>query len=1463
MKKTTILLIVLMSLFVRLILVNQNSSAQELPPKVTPAPAVTPTGVLDPKLYPKIETELLNRLTTADGDTIVPFIAYLHDKTNLRRTVARSKPDSLSQRTAIVKSLKQTAQQSQRPVLGLLQRQTTRRNGQVITASNVRSLWIINAVAGEGSLATVLALADLPEVELVRFDKTVKLVRHGRTSPIIRNSAVAGWVPALLPEVAWGIKQIRADLVHTALGIDGHGVVIANVDTGVDWQHPALQSGYRGYTGLGHVPRHDGNWFDAIEGAVYPVDSNGHGTHTMGTIVGQEGIGVAPGATWIAARAFNNIGEGRNSWVHAAHQWLLAPNDDPSLAPILVNNSWSNSNGGDLEFEEDLLALRLAGVYMFFAAGNEGPSAGSIGSPASIAEVFSVGATDDYDEVASFSSRGPSYFGILKPEISAPGRDVYSTLPGGTYGIDSGTSMAVPHATGLAALILQTSPVLSQDFAALAQVITSTAMPLGEVVPNYDYGWGRIDAYNAVASVAPVGAIQGHVAENDLPLADATLTFKRRSNSETVQTISDADGFYWQGLDGGTYDVTAVAFGYVPTTAFNITVTNQVSVEQDFLLQPEPKGTLIGNVSKQGGNLPVVATVMVDGTPIQIDSQANDGQYRLDLPVGVYTVTVITQGYRINRQAVVIADSQTTLQNFYMQTAPTILLVDSGRWNQTSEIDYYQDTLTLLGYPHELWEVTNPFTITYQTPTVEQLVAYDIVVWSAPFDSPSLVKGSSALLDYLEQGGRLFISGQDIAYYDGGGEGFYYDYLSDYLKVKWIRDNAKTYDVVGAADGPFAGLSLHLAEGDGANNQTTPDVIANGDDNFALSLLHYDTGEEAGLYTGICVPYRAIYLAFGFEAIDNEADRLVVMQRSLDWLLETPSTTGLQIRPPVENLIDDFGEIVTHTIYLRNIGTEPDIYQINYQPGAWQTIVPPPTSTLIESCQTYTVTTQIQIDATKYYQTDMLTLILQSTNNQSLTEIITRTTQSPAPVLLVDDGRFLNFGTEYELGLTDNGILYDYWRVPSSWNGSIPPSPPLEVLELYPMVIWFTGYDWSTPLSTVEEERLAQYLDGGGRLFFSSQDYIYQLPEHRPSQFTTNYLGVQKHTEDFTSTLVMGQADSPVGAYLGPYPLLFPPGYNNWTDSLTPLPQARVVSRGQSNQINGLTYMGRTENDETWHTQFMTFGLELLAQPARNRFMQRSVGWLSWLGQSTVIASHSSHSSVIDGDLIAYTATIKNDGSQDISIAYFTATFPPALIPTPMSSELTPVGDQLVWQGRLAKDEDKTFKYTAQVAEGTPLGTTAQQVSWFSYPDHTVRFDRINQVIINEPDLTDSSFEVNPAHRVAPSDMVTYTLVLSNNSLVDVPVVTASSILETEIILTEVDSPVVGTVITSTTGLTWSIPVPAQQAVTLTYRAIITQTTAKSIETNAYIDDSVHEPIELTAWLFLQQQDVYLPILLK
>ena len=202
----------------------------------------------------------------------------------------------------------------------------------------------------------------------------------------------------------------------------------------------------------------------------------------------------------------------------------------------------------------------------FNLTGNDGPRVSTVQSPGSYPDVITVGASDSEDAVANFSGRGPSPWGEVKPEVVAPGAEIRSSLPGGTYGQAKGTSMATPHVSGLVALLLQADPTLTVD--GVEALITSTAIPLDQLVPNSNSGWGRVDAYQAVAVAMEAGFIAGQVtAQPDRePVPSAQITASDEQGEYKATVLADDTGRYLVAVPPGRYRLEVNSFGYGPQT---------------------------------------------------------------------------------------------------------------------------------------------------------------------------------------------------------------------------------------------------------------------------------------------------------------------------------------------------------------------------------------------------------------------------------------------------------------------------------------------------------------------------------------------------------------------------------------------------------------------------------------------------------------------------------------------------------------------------------------------------------------------------------------------------------------------------------------------------------------------------------------------------------------------------------
>jgi bacillopeptidase F len=368
-------------------------------------------------------------------------------------------------------------------------------------------LWIIDAAAVSADRQALLALAHQPGVRAVLAPPPLRLLRARLPmAPLLAGLLAAPAAAAAEPPLPWNILRLRAPEVWSQ-GINGAGVVVASIDTGVDPTHPAIQDRYRGLVTGGD----ERNWLDLVAGRAAPYDDLGHGTQTMGTIVGDGGpghrIGVAPGAHWMAVKAASASGVLDVVNVLRAMQWLLAPTDlngenpDPDLAPDVVSNSWGDYPGTDETLRDAVRAWVAAGIVPVFSAGNNG--AGSLSSPASYPEAIAVGAVDEQDALASFSSRGPSPLdGAVKPDVVAPGVLIPTAVPGGSYFPVTGTSFAAPQVAGIAALLLQANPSFTpRDVADLLRATTdAVGLP---PLPNNDVGWGRVNALTAVNLARP------------------------------------------------------------------------------------------------------------------------------------------------------------------------------------------------------------------------------------------------------------------------------------------------------------------------------------------------------------------------------------------------------------------------------------------------------------------------------------------------------------------------------------------------------------------------------------------------------------------------------------------------------------------------------------------------------------------------------------------------------------------------------------------------------------------------------------------------------------------------------------------------------------------------------------------------------------------------------------------------
>ena len=569
-----------------------------------------------------------------DGPRIDPLIATAQAADPLGQAAVLVFMDSQADLTAaygltnwaergqyVYSTLRAYAETSQRAVRAALQAR-----GLAYTP-----LWIVNALAVRGNAADVTALAAQAHVAALRTSRVATLeAPPAQTSPV---ACAAG-----SDNACWNLALIGANRAWAEFGVLGEGITVANLDSGVRFEHPALINQYRGTTSSG--VSHDYNWYDPYGNQPAPVDAGNHGTHTMGTMVAQglsvtqPAVGVAPRARWIAVRACSTR-ECSEADLLLGAQWLLAPttvagtNPRPDLRPHVVNNSWTAGVSAPW-FLSYVHAWRAAGIYPVFAAGNSGSlaSCGSIQAPGNLAEVTAVGAVDTADRLTSFSSIGPTTDGRTKPDLTAPGQNIYATFADQQgYSSLSGTSMAAPHVAGAVALLWSANPTLIGDYAATYAALTSTAKPrIGDsryldtnhancqptVTPNNIYGYGRLDVYAALAHVrVTVPWLSLPPNPTSLLAPGATTSLSLTLDARMVPAP-------------GVYQARVLLHGpdlSLPPTV--IPVTLRVPVDPSHAL-------VSGHVTRATDGLPLQATVqVVGGAAVLTDAT---GSYSLTLP---------------------------------------------------------------------------------------------------------------------------------------------------------------------------------------------------------------------------------------------------------------------------------------------------------------------------------------------------------------------------------------------------------------------------------------------------------------------------------------------------------------------------------------------------------------------------------------------------------------------------------------------------------------------------------------------------------------------------------------------------------------------------------------------------------------------------------------------------------------
>ena len=498
------------------------------------------------ELKPSVEPALLRQIQKNDT---AGYMIYFREKADLS---AAQGMDWQARGRFVTQRLRETAERSQKRVRGYLD----------AAGASYTPFWIDNIIVVKSSRrATFSGLLAFSEIESLKVRRTMQLIKPEKTD--------ARKVLDQVNDVESNLTHIGANTVW-GWGYGGQNVVVANIDTGVRFSHEALVNQYRGNLGDGAFD-HNYNWHDPYgDHPNAPADDNGHGTHTMGTMVGEGGgnsIGVAPHARWIAARGCNSSSCTDAALLSSA-QWIAAPTNlagqapDPDKRPHVVNNSWGDCGAAyDGWYQDVVNAWHAAGIYPVFSNGNASncgysapPGLNTVGNPGRYGNVTGVGSSGKSNgQYAPHSNWGPTDnadtvnprgYAHLKPQVVAPGVDIRSSVPTSDTSYEdgwTGTSMSAPHVTGLIALMWSAAPHLIGNYAVTETLLEETATPIPYAsagtpppgpgnVPNYATGWGEINAPAAVQAAMALVAYCRYVTANSVcPWACSTSARQARA----------------------------------------------------------------------------------------------------------------------------------------------------------------------------------------------------------------------------------------------------------------------------------------------------------------------------------------------------------------------------------------------------------------------------------------------------------------------------------------------------------------------------------------------------------------------------------------------------------------------------------------------------------------------------------------------------------------------------------------------------------------------------------------------------------------------------------------------------------------------------------------------------------------------------------------------------------------------
>lgn len=822
-----------------------------------------------------------------------------------------------------LKTLKSKTRTSQKSILASIR--TEKAHGKV---KSYRSFWITNAVVVRADADTIKTLAANPSVEKVFPNFKVSKAEPVPTPGSQLQKAASSVSPSTGSQ--WNVEKVGAPEAWSGFGVTGDGAKVAVLDTGIDPDHPDLEGKIGSFVEVDEF---------GVVTTTSPKDTDEHGTHVSGTIAGGNAsgsdIGVAPGVELMGAIVIP-FGWGTFAQVMGGMEWAADPDGNPVTAdqPDAINLSVGGMNGIPMYFEpvDNLIA---AGVFPAIAVGNWGPD--WVSGPADVPGAFAVGATDSDDDVAWFSSGGlvtwydePHEGTFMKPEASAPGVAVKSSIPGGTYATWSGTSMATPHVAAAAALLRSYDPTLT--VAEVAGLLEATALDLGDTGQDTRYGFGRIDIEAAMDLAGAFGSVEGTVTtpgNTDDPARVRVIASPGGTVDAVVSTGSY--GRYQAVVPTGNHVIEVSKYGYTTVTSDVVSVLNGGAHAFSPTLSVAPNHTLSGTVTKASNGTPLEATIDIV-SPTTASTYADDGAFSFDVPDGTYVLQATRYGYKSQEITVDVSSGDATGSFALEPVSPALLVldVDADRYGS-----YFRTAMSGAGMTYDVVTLDSNFESDGECSYIcaDILTQYDKVVWAAGdgpatgiWDDYIYTNGNykyvqAPLGEYLDGGGKLIITGQDVAYYDWGWWDWSQGKMAQlgigdkpevkpaftrtYLHARYLSDKAKNLKLAGKTGGLFEGTTMDLLSmgttEDGANNQIWPDVITPDSTSHAeLAYTKEVTDSAAAVRTssGEKGDARVVYFSFGIEALDNAADRQSTISKADDWLDAPPGTLTASVPDP-------------------------------------------------------------------------------------------------------------------------------------------------------------------------------------------------------------------------------------------------------------------------------------------------------------------------------------------------------------------------------------------------------------------------------------------------------------------------------------------------------------------------------------------------------------------------------------